>query len=46
MIAGWKIWPVASFVSFTFVPCERRIVFLSFVGFLWGIYMSMVASRQ
>ncbi|KAF2152749.1 hypothetical protein K461DRAFT_321713 [Myriangium duriaei CBS 260.36] len=46
IVAGYKVWPLASFFSFTFIPWERRIVFLSFVGFLWGIYMSFVAARQ
>ncbi|KAG8629058.1 hypothetical protein KVT40_002923 [Elsinoe batatas] len=46
IVAGYKIWPIASVISFTFVPVEKRIVFLSFVGFLWGIYLSLVAARQ
>ncbi|KAI1187072.1 hypothetical protein F5B17DRAFT_401161 [Nemania serpens] len=45
IVAGYKIWPFASIVSFSCVPVERRIVFLNFVGLLWGIYMSLVASR-
>lgn len=45
IIAGYKIWPIASIISFTCVPVERRIVFLNFVGLLWGIYMSLVATR-
>lgn len=45
IVAGYKIWPIASIVSFSFIPVHRRIVFLSFVGLLWGIYMSLVASR-
>ncbi|PHH73328.1 hypothetical protein CDD83_4773 [Cordyceps sp. RAO-2017] len=45
IVAGYKIWPVASIVSFVFVPVHRRIVFLSFVGLLWGIYLSLVAAR-
>ncbi|EWY87165.1 hypothetical protein FOQG_03959 [Fusarium oxysporum f. sp. raphani 54005] len=45
IVAGYKIWPVASIISFTFIPVHRRIVFLSFIGLLWGIYMSLVASR-
>ena len=44
-MAGYKIWPLASIVSFSFVPVERRIVFLSFIGLLWGIYMSLVAAK-
>ncbi|KPM40113.1 hypothetical protein AK830_g6455 [Neonectria ditissima] len=45
IVAGYKIWPIASIVSFSFIPVHRRIVFLSFIGLLWGIYMSMVAER-
>ncbi|CZR40973.1 uncharacterized protein FPRO_10562 [Fusarium proliferatum ET1] len=45
IVAGYKIWPIASIISFTFIPVHRRIVFLSFIGLLWGIYMSLVASR-
>jgi hypothetical protein len=45
IVAGYKIWPIASIISFTFIPVHRRIVFLSFIGLLWGIYMSLVASK-
>lgn len=45
IIAGYKIWPLASVISFSFVPVHRRVVFLSFVGLLWGIYMSLIAAR-
>ncbi|PFH58965.1 hypothetical protein XA68_12982 [Ophiocordyceps unilateralis] len=45
IIAGYKIWPLASIISFSFVPVHRRVVFLSFVGLLWGVYMSLVAAR-
>lgn len=45
IVAGYKIWPLASIVSFSFVPVEKRVVFLSFIGFLWGIYMSLQAAR-
>lgn len=45
IVASYKIWPIASIVSFSFVPVEKRIVFLSFIGFLWGIYMSLVAAK-
>ncbi|KAI0430336.1 hypothetical protein F5Y09DRAFT_230799 [Xylaria sp. FL1042] len=44
VVAGYKIWPFASIISFSCIPVERRIVFLNFVGLLWGIYMSLVAS--
>ncbi|KAK6829505.1 hypothetical protein PG990_012248 [Apiospora arundinis] len=45
IVAGYKIWPFASIISFACIPVEKRIVFLNFVGLLWGIYMSLVAAR-
>lgn len=45
IVAGYKIWPLASIISFTFIPVHRRIVFLSFIGLIWGIYLSLVAAR-
>ncbi|KAL5410179.1 hypothetical protein PMIN06_007833 [Paraphaeosphaeria minitans] len=42
---SYKIWPLANMFSFAYVPVERRIVFLSFFGLLWSIYMTLVASR-
>lgn len=45
IVAGFKVWPFASIISFSCVPVEKRIIFLSFVGLLWGIYMSIVAAR-
>jgi hypothetical protein len=45
IVAGYKVWPIASIISFSLIPIERRIVFLSFIGLLWGIYMSIIAAR-
>jgi hypothetical protein len=45
IVAGYKIWPFASIISFSCIPVERRIIFLNFVGLIWGIYMSLVAAR-
>lgn len=45
IVAGYKIWPFASIISFSCIPVEKRIVFLNFVGLIWGIYMSLVATR-
>ncbi|GAB7341114.1 hypothetical protein MBLNU457_7422t1 [Dothideomycetes sp. NU457] len=44
--ASYRMWPIASVVNFTLIPVERRLLFLSLVGWLWGIYMSFVAARQ
>ncbi|KAL9946847.1 hypothetical protein D7B24_008163 [Verticillium nonalfalfae] len=45
IVAGYKIWPLASIISFSFVPVHRRVVFLSFIGLIWGVYMSLVAAK-
>lgn len=42
---GYKIWPFGNIISTTFVPVERRIVFLSTFGFFWNLYLSFVALR-
>lgn len=42
---SYKVWPIANFFSTTLVPVERRIIFLSFCGLLWNIYLSLVAAR-
>ncbi|KAF2265365.1 hypothetical protein CC78DRAFT_579338 [Lojkania enalia] len=41
---GYKMWPIANFAS-SYVPVERRIVFFSFCGLLWNIYLTFVAIR-
>ena len=45
ILDGYKLWPIASVISFSFVPVERRIVFFSFVGLCWNVYLSLIAAR-
>ena len=42
---SYKVWPIANFFSTTYCPVERRMIFLSFCGLLWNIYLSLVAQR-
>ena len=42
---SYKVWPIANFISTTYIPVERRIVFLSGCGLIWNIYLSLVAAR-
>lgn len=44
IVNSYKIWPVASIVNFAFIPVEKRIVFLSCIGLIWNIYLSLVAA--
>jgi hypothetical protein len=39
VVSGYKVWPLVSILSFTLIPVERRILFGSFVGLCWGIYV-------
>ncbi|PGH11767.1 hypothetical protein AJ79_04668 [Helicocarpus griseus UAMH5409] len=41
MIAGLKLWPMVSVISFTMVPPEKRVLTGSLFGMLWGIYLSL-----
>jgi hypothetical protein len=45
IVAGYRIWPIASIISFAFIPWQRRIVFFSCVGLFWGVYMSLISVR-
>lgn len=45
IVNGWKLWPIASAISFSFIPVERRILFFSCIGLCWNIYMTLVAAR-
>lgn len=42
---SYKVWPIANFFSTTYCPVERRMIFLSFCGLLWNIYLSLVAMK-
>ncbi|THX90026.1 hypothetical protein D6D05_00777 [Aureobasidium pullulans] len=44
--ASYKIWPLASVVNFALIPVEKRIVFLSAVGLVWGVFLSLTAAKQ
>ncbi|CAI6334377.1 unnamed protein product [Periconia digitata] len=42
---SYKIWPIANFISTTYCPVEKRIVFLSFCGLIWNVYLTLVATE-
>jgi hypothetical protein len=42
---SYKIWPVASLISFSFVPAHWRVVWLSGAGLIYGICLSFVGQR-
>jgi len=40
-VAGAKVWPAASLISFAFVPVERRVIFGALIGVAWGVFLSL-----
>ncbi|KAM3414761.1 hypothetical protein BST61_g9912 [Cercospora zeina] len=46
IFASYKLWPLASVVNFTLIPVDKRVIFLSAVGLVWGIYLSFMAAKQ
>jgi len=45
-LTSWKVWPIASWVNFNFIPPELRVLFVNLVGFFWVIILSSIANRD
>lgn len=43
MIARLKYRPIVSLLMYTVVPVDRRVVFGSACGVIWGVYLSLYA---
>ncbi|EGG14870.1 pmp22 family protein [Cavenderia fasciculata] len=46
LLASWKVWPIAQFINFSFVPAQLRVLFGNFVGFMWSIYLTILTSKK
>jgi hypothetical protein len=44
MLARLKFRPIVSTLLYTVVPLERRVVFGSACGVIWGVYLSLYAA--
>jgi protein Mpv17 len=42
-LAGLKLWPAVSIVSFAAIPVEQRVIFGSIAGVIWNVYLSFKA---
>lgn len=40
---NWMIWPIASTISFWYIPINFRVLFSNFIGFFWNIILSYIA---
>ncbi|KAF2211602.1 hypothetical protein CERZMDRAFT_42962 [Cercospora zeae-maydis SCOH1-5] len=45
-LAGQKLWPAVSILSFTVIPLEKRMLFGSVAGLIWGVYLSLAAGSS
>lgn len=43
MVARLKYRPLVSSLMYTVIPVDRRVVFGSACGVIWGIYLSLYA---
>lgn len=41
LLPQYILWPAATLVNFIWIPVEKRLVFLAFVGLIWGVYLSL-----
>ncbi|KAH7028617.1 hypothetical protein B0J12DRAFT_584003 [Macrophomina phaseolina] len=42
-VSGCAWWPAVSLISFALLPLERRVIFGSAAGLVWGVYLSFMA---
>lgn len=44
LIAGWKLWPLAHFINFAFIPNQHRILYTNVVSVAGTYILSKAAS--
>ena len=44
MHANWKIWPIANYLNFAFVPAEFQLLASNVVAFFWSAILSALAN--
>jgi len=37
---SWKVWPLATFIGYMWVPLNYRVGFGSLIGLFWNVYLS------
>jgi hypothetical protein len=40
MVDNWKLWPMAMFINFKFVPTQYSVLYTNMVGIVWMTYLS------
>lgn len=42
-LAAWKFWPIVSWINYQYMPLQFRVLFGSFVGSCWAIFLNLKA---
>ncbi|TKY85510.1 hypothetical protein EX895_005672 [Sporisorium graminicola] len=43
LLANWQLWPLVQLVNFRYMPLKYRVPFVSAVGILWNIGLSLLS---
>eukprot|EP00249_Psilotum_nudum_P012192 c23636_g1_i2 orf=471-1028(+) len=43
ILNAWKVWPIISWVNYTYMPIHLRVLFHSLVAACWGVFLNMKA---
>lgn len=38
---GWRLWPLASWVTYQYIPLRLRVLFVNVVAFFWYAFLSL-----
>ena len=41
-VLNWKMWPVAQYVNFNFIPPELQLLYMNVVALFWTIGLSII----
>ncbi|XP_022138396.1 peroxisomal membrane protein PMP22 [Momordica charantia] len=42
-LAAWRFWPMVGWVNYQYMPMQFRVIFHSFVGSCWAIFLNLKA---
>ncbi|KAL4477164.1 hypothetical protein ABPG72_008898 [Tetrahymena utriculariae] len=44
--SGWKLWPLAQIINFSFVPIQYRVLYGNMVAMFWFTYLSYMQHKH
>ncbi|WCJ24083.1 Peroxisomal membrane protein PMP22 [Euphorbia peplus] len=42
-LTAWKFWPIVGWINHQYIPLQYRVLFQSFIGSCWGIFLNLKA---